>query len=83
MIERAPGITRLLDRLERKGLVRRERAREDRRQVLCRITPPGLRLLQRLDAPVDKADEASLKGLGPRDLKLLIRLLDAIRANPG
>jgi DNA-binding MarR family transcriptional regulator len=46
MIEQAPGITRLLDRLERKKLVRRERPSENRRQVLCYITKPGLDLLQ-------------------------------------
>src|SRR6202008_362828 len=39
MIEQAPGITRLLDRLEKKALVRRERCPEDRRQVLVAITP--------------------------------------------
>ena len=37
MIEQTPGTTRLLDRLEEKGLVERERCQEDRRQVLCAI----------------------------------------------
>src|SRR5215468_993641 len=45
MIEQTPGITRLLDKLERKKLVRRERCPEDRRQVLCWITKQGLDLL--------------------------------------
>jgi DNA-binding MarR family transcriptional regulator len=44
MIEQAPGITRLLDRLEGKKLVRRERPSENRRQVLCYITHSGLEL---------------------------------------
>ena len=51
MIEEAPGITRLLDRLEAKGLVTRARCLKDRRQVHCRITPEGLDLLKLLDAP--------------------------------
>ena len=46
MIERAPGITRLLDRLEGKRLIRRERCPSDRRQVLCWIGESGLRLLK-------------------------------------
>src|SRR5690606_1593325 len=49
MMDRTPGITRLLDRLEAKGLVRRERCQDDRRQVLCTITPVGLELLGWLD----------------------------------
>src|SRR5262245_54763239 len=45
MIERAPGITRLLDRLEAVKLVTRDRCSEDRRRVLCGITPAGLAIL--------------------------------------
>lgn len=80
MIERAPGITRLLDRLEARGLAARVRGEEDRRQVLCRITPAGLRLLAALDGPVDAADGNAVGGLSPSDLKRLIRLLDRVRA---
>ncbi|MCM2256541.1 MAG: MarR family transcriptional regulator [Vicinamibacteria bacterium] len=80
MIEQAPGVTRLLDRIEAKGLVARERCPRDRRQVLCRITPPGLELLARLDAPVQAAGEACFGALRPADVERLIELLDAIRA---
>jgi MarR family transcriptional regulator, organic hydroperoxide resistance regulator len=80
MIEQAPGITRLLDRLEAKGLVRRERCREDRRQVLCWLTAPGLELVERLDAPVDSADVEAVASLSPEDQERLLRLLDAVRA---
>src|SRR5918992_748846 len=52
MVTRDPDITRLLDRLEARGLVIRARDREDRRVITVRITPEGLRLLQELDAPV-------------------------------
>ena len=78
MIEKAPGITRLLDRLERKGLVLRERCPGDRRQVICRITPKGLDLLVSLDSAIRKAVEP-IKRLSQRDLKHLIRLLDSVR----
>ena len=79
MIERAPGITRLIDRLEKKGLVSRKRCTSDRRQVFCILASSGARLLARMDAPVAKADDA-LGALGDAELKALIRLLDALRA---
>jgi DNA-binding MarR family transcriptional regulator len=82
MVEHAPGITRLLDRLEAKALVRRQRHAADRRQVLCRITATGLRLLAGLDAGVQRADESTLGVLSRRDLRRLIALLDRIRAAP-
>ena len=79
MIERSPGITRLMDRLEAKSLVRRERCARDRRQVLCWITPAGLALLRALDAPVNEADEVLLGPLAGHDVVRLIELLDALR----
>jgi DNA-binding MarR family transcriptional regulator len=79
MIERAPGITRLLDRLERKGLVQRERCASDRRQVLCEITRKGLQLLETLDRPIGRADDEALAGISDADLNALIRILDAVR----
>jgi DNA-binding MarR family transcriptional regulator len=80
MVEQAPGITRLLDRLEAKGLVSRARCVHDRRQVLCRITEPGLALLAALERPMDRADEAALGMLSAREIDTLIALLDRIRA---
>ena len=80
LIEQAPGVTRLLDRLERKGLVKRERCPRDRRQVTCRIAPPGTRLLARMDAQMDAADSGCLGMLASRDLGRLVRILDAVRA---
>jgi DNA-binding MarR family transcriptional regulator len=80
MIERAPGITRLLDRLERKGFVTRARCGEDRRCVRCSITDAGLELLARLDEPVEAADNEVLSMLSQEDLSELIRLLAIIRA---
>lgn len=80
MVERTPGVTRLLDRLEAKGLVTRKRCPEDRRQVLCWATQDALDLLARLDAPVLAADEEALKNLSRAEVDQLIGLLDKIRA---
>ena len=83
MVERTPGVTRLLDRLEAKGLVARERSASDRRQVLCRITEAGTTLLRGLDRPVDALEDAALAGLSQTELKALIRLLNRVRnTNP-
>ncbi|HVT44186.1 MAG TPA: MarR family transcriptional regulator [Thermoanaerobaculia bacterium] len=80
LIEQAPGITRIIDRLEESGLVRREQWAGDRRCVLCQITPAGLKLLQRLDGPVDELDREMLASLTEVQLQSLIESLDAIRA---
>jgi DNA-binding MarR family transcriptional regulator len=79
MVERAPGITRLLDRLEVKGLVGRKRCPEDRRQVLCRITPAGLALLAGLDRPMARADGDCLGMLSAAERRTLTAILAAIR----
>jgi MarR family transcriptional regulator, organic hydroperoxide resistance regulator len=80
MIEDAAAITRLVDKLERSGLVRRERSTPDRRQVICHPTPKALALLERLDASVDAADVAATEMLSAQERRELVRLLDAIRA---
>ena len=79
MIEQTPGITRLIDRLERAGLVSRERSTEDRRTVICRATPAALDVLARLDPVVEAADDAALGDLSARELRTLSRLLDRAR----
>ncbi len=80
MIERTPGVTRLVDRLVKKGFVERNRGAEDRRVVRCSITPAGLSLLQRLDLVVEAADEAVQRALGDDALADLVAHLDALRA---
>ena len=80
MIEEAAGITRLLDKLEQAGHVVRERSTPDRRQVLCQITPAGLRLLTQLDEPVDVANEQALTMLDDAEKRELVELLGAVRA---
>jgi len=79
MVEQTPGITRLLDRLEKKQLVHRQRSKADRRQVLVQITAAGLELLGQLDGPVDAADVSGMAMLDPEQLARLQELLDQIR----
>jgi DNA-binding MarR family transcriptional regulator len=83
MVEHTPGITRLIDRLESKKLVRRERCMTDRRRILCHITESGMALLSKLDEPVNRADEAAVRGVQSAQLPLLISLLDQVRAAHG
>lgn len=83
MIERTPGVTRIIDRLEAKGWVERERCATDRRQVFCRITPAGSALLARLDRPVDANDDAMFADIPEGDLEVFIRVLDELRSSLG
>ena len=79
MITRDPDITRLLDRLEKRGLVSRCRETQDRRMVLTRISPEGLALLERLDGPVQAAHRRLLGHLGRERLRKLSELLSVCR----
>ena len=79
MITRDPDITRLLDRLEKRGLIARWRDSKDRRLVLARITPEGLKMLDRLDGPMQEGHRKQLGHLGRERLKALCELLRAAR----
>jgi DNA-binding MarR family transcriptional regulator len=80
LIEQAPGVTRLLDRLQKKRLVERERCPRDRRQVTCRIGPRGKALLASMDSAMQAADDGCLGMLPPRDVARLVKILDGVRA---
>jgi DNA-binding MarR family transcriptional regulator len=80
MITRDPDITRLLDRLEKRELISRCREMKDRRMVMARITPEGLKLLARLDEPVQEMHRKQLGHLGGARLKELQDLLVTARA---
>jgi DNA-binding MarR family transcriptional regulator len=82
MVTRMPDITRLVDRLEHAGLVRRARTAEDRRVVLVSITPAGLDVLARLDKPVLDLHHRLLGHLSPRELEQLNALLVKARRPP-
>src|SRR5690606_18124659 len=69
MVTRDSDLTRLLDRLEERGLVRRIRNARDRRIVTVGITDPGLQLLRKLDGPVRRVHRDQLKHLAPAQLE--------------
>ncbi len=78
LITRDPDVTRLLDRLETRGWVSRNRERKDRRVITTRITSVGLKLLQSLDEPIVKLHEERLRGVGKKRLRALQALLDSV-----
>jgi DNA-binding MarR family transcriptional regulator len=80
MITRDPDITRLLDRLEKRGLISRCRETKDRRMVMTGITPEGLKLLSRLDEPVEEGHRKCLGHLGRERLRALTELLHIARS---
>ncbi|MGB8989880.1 MAG: MarR family transcriptional regulator [Candidatus Sulfotelmatobacter sp.] len=81
MITRDPDVTRLLDRLERRELISRCRETKDRRTVRARIAPDGLKLLARLDEPIQAAHRKQLGHLGRQRLKALTDLLRVSRSS--
>src|SRR6202158_5648313 len=80
MITRDPDITRLLNRLEGRGLVERTRARHDRRVIYGKITAAGLKLLREMDRPLEKHGREMLRHVGQERLKRLIELLELVRS---
>ena len=80
MIHAAPGITRLLDKLEKAGLARRDRSSPDRRQVFCHITPRGLEVLTDLEEEMRRADDYAVGNLTEDEQGELIKLLEGVRA---
>lgn len=80
LIEETPGVSRLIDRLVAKKLVRRGRSADDRRRLECSITALGLELLSRLEDDVNRADAAPMDVLSRNDVRALIALLDRVRA---
>jgi DNA-binding MarR family transcriptional regulator len=83
MITHDPDVTRLLDRLEKRGLISRCRETEDRRTVMARITPHGSKQLARLDEPVRAAHRKQLGHLGQKRLRILTELLRVARSQAG
>lgn len=79
MITRDPDVTKLLDRLEARSLVTRERQQKDRRVIVTRITKDGLKIVNELDAPSLELTGGLLRHLGERRLKNLNTLLEAAR----
>ncbi|MFY9905740.1 MAG: MarR family transcriptional regulator [Terriglobales bacterium] len=80
MITRDPDVTRLLDRMEKRRLISRCRETKDRRTVMARITPEGLKVLGRLDEPVLAGHRRQLGHLGRERLAALTELLAVARS---
>ena len=81
LLDRTPDVTRLLVRLESRGLLTRERAEHDRRVVEVTITEAGLDVLSQLDAPVDEAIRRVTSHLSDAELETLSGMLDALRTD--
>lgn len=81
MVTPVPDVTRLLDRLEARGLVRRWRDAGDRRVVLAKISKQGLGLLAEIDRPLSEWLRALLGPLGVRKLRSLVRRMEEARAD--
>jgi DNA-binding MarR family transcriptional regulator len=78
MISHDPDMTRLLDRMEKRGLITRERQTDDRRVVKTRVTSQGLEVLRKLDAPVQDLHKRQFRHMGTERLKSLAAALEEI-----
>jgi DNA-binding MarR family transcriptional regulator len=79
MVTRDPDITRMMDRLETRGLIARGRAKEDRRIVTHTLTPDGLDLVNALDEPVEAIHQQAMRHMSRAKLRELIALLEELR----
>jgi DNA-binding MarR family transcriptional regulator len=79
MISHDPDMTRLLDRMEKRGLITRNRQTDDRRVVKTRITPQALSLLKTLDQPVQELHKRQFRHIPAARLKILSQLLEEVR----
>ena len=80
LVARDPDITRLMDRLEQRGLVSRDRAKEDRRVVTHRLTRAGLELVNELDRPIEVLHRKIMGHMKAAQLRELVGLLEEVRA---
>jgi DNA-binding MarR family transcriptional regulator len=79
MVSHDPDVTRLLDRLEARGLILRSRSLADRRVVVAKITQVGLDLLGELDQPLVDLHSSQMQRLTPEQIEELIGLLELLR----
>lgn len=79
LVSRAPDITRMLDKLEQRNLITRERSESDRRAVLVGLAPAGEKLLSALREPLRKCHDRQLGHLPPAKLAQIVSLLSQMR----
>jgi MarR family transcriptional regulator, organic hydroperoxide resistance regulator len=80
MITHDPDITRLLNRLQKRGLAARSRGKADRRVICGKITAAGLKLLREIDDPLEKFGKELLRHISQEKLQQLIDLLELVRS---
>ena len=83
MIQVAPAITRVVDQLLAMELITKTQSAEDRRVYEVELTPAAGRLLEKLDEPIMHTHATLLAKVPKADLKLLIRILETVRAGVG
>lgn len=81
MVERAPDVTRLIDRLEKQKLVERNREGEDRRMSISRITDQGLKLLKEMQPEMQQINEGLGQRLSDSECDQLSSLLEKLYVN--
>ena len=81
MVTPTPDASRLLDRLEESGWIRRKRGKDDRRQVNSCITAAGLKLLKKIDSPVAAFHKGQFPGVSKTDLHHLNGILSQLRSS--
>ena len=83
LIECAPGMTRLLDRMELKSLVLRRRCPQDRRQVLCYATPKGNGLVEAIEPVVSSLGDRCFEQIQPAEVETFVETMERIRERAG
>ena len=78
MISRDPDMTRMLDRMEKRDLITRQRQKDDRRVIKARVTEEGLKLLKKLDTPIREGHKEQFRHISPARLKSLSQLLEEL-----
>jgi len=78
MISHDPDMTRMLDRMEKRGWITRQRQKDDRRVIKTRITPEGLKLLRKLDKPVHELHQGQFRHMPAARLRQLAELLQEL-----
>ena len=82
LVTKVPDVTRLLDRMEKAGLIVRERGSQDRRYVATRITDKGLKLLEKIDRELPALHGRQLGHVSQKRLRELISILEEVRSAP-
>jgi len=78
LLERAPDVTRLVDRLEKEEFVQRDRSTEDRRLSITRITKKGIKLIDKMTPEIEEMSKSFSSKLSKQEMKTLSEICEAI-----